>query len=349
MRDFSNTTALRFQTQVPLAPLTTLGIGGVSQFFVEAYTEKDIEAAVAYARAHHLSLFPLGNGSNVLVPDSGVAGLVVKMSLRDLAFQDGSDEALLVAGAGVAWDSVVDYAAERGFFGVENLAGIPGTVGGAAVQNIGAYGAELADVFEYADVLSSVTGARRRISRAEASFAYRTSFFKEHKEYIILQVAVRLAKAAVPNIAYADLAQVHASGESLSTPADIARAVRAIREKKFPKNPEEGTAGSFFKNPVVSPEVFSSLAQRFPDLPSFAQKDGTKKIPLAWILDKVLSLKGFARERVRLYENHSLIVVAKKGARAAEVDAFVSEISARVFQATGITIEREVETFGAQK
>lgn len=349
MSDFLSTTALRLETQVPLAPLTTLGVGGTAQFFAEAHTENDVEEAIVYARTHHLLLFPLGNGSNVLVPDSGVAGLVVKMSLQNIALQDGTDTALLVADAGVAWDSVVDYASTRGLFGVENLAGIPGTVGGAAVQNIGAYGAELADVFEYAEVMSSVTGARRRISRAEAAFAYRTSFFKTHAEYILLRVAVRLSKTTVPNIAYADLAQAHASGEALSTPADIARAVRAIREKKFPKSSDEGTAGSFFKNPVVSPETFSSLEQRFPGLPSFAQKDGTKKISLAWILDKILSLKGFAHGRARLYEGHSLIIVARRGAHAAEVDALVSEISARVFAATGIMIEREVETFGMQK
>lgn len=349
MSTSADTATFRIQERVLLAPFTTLGIGGESQFFIEAHTEKDIEKAIEYARDRGLSLFPLGNGSNVLVPDAGVEGVVVKISLGDIAWEETDTKVLLIAGAGASWENVVNEASGRGFFGIENLAGIPGTVGGAVVQNIGAYGAELADVFEYADVISCVTGARQRISHEEAMFAYRTSFFKEHKEYLIVKVALRLFKNAMPNISYADLAQAHDSGEILTTPSDIVRAVRAIREKKFPKNKDEGTAGSFFKNPIVSAEQFSSLEQQFPGLPSFIQKDGSRKIPLAWILDKILLLKGYTQGRVRLYEGHSLVIVATAGALSAEVDALVSEIFKRVFETTKITIEREVETFGIQK
>lgn len=345
----ADTAEFRIQERVPLASLTTLGVGGESAFFIEAHTEKDIEDAIAYARTHHLSVLPLGNGSNVLVPDSGVEGMVVKMLLQGIVCEDGTNDTLFVVGSGASWESVVDCAAAQGLFGIENLAGIPGTVGGAVVQNIGAYGAELSSVFEYADVISSATGVRRRLSRADAAFGYRASLFKERKEYVILNVALRLAKNGVPNITYADLARAHTLGEALATPTQIAHAVRAIRAKKFPKNQEEGTAGSFFKNPVVSAERYVSLERRFPGIPSFTQKDGSKKIPLAWVLDKILSLKGYAHSHVRLYEGHSLVVVTKSGALSAEVDAFVSEISKRVFDTTGIIIEREVETFAARK
>ncbi len=336
-------------THVPLAPFTTFGVGGEARFFIEAHTEKDIKDAITLARQHALPLFALGGGSNVLVPDAGIVGVVLKIAMSDIVCEKEGDETLLVAGAGALWDDVVDNAGARGLFGIENLAGIPGTVGGAAVQNIGAYGAELENVFAYADVIDSATSSPRRITRAEAAFAYRTSFFKEHREHIITRVAVRLFERAKPNISYADLVRASAEGVPLATPVEIARAVRTIRSKKFPSTSGEGTVGSFFKNPIISSEIFPSLIRRFPGLPAFPQADGRIKVSLAWILDHVLSLKGFAKGPVRLYEHHPLVIVARAGARAADIDAFARDIEERVLAATGITIEREAEMFGTPR
>ena len=337
---------MRIEEYVSLASLTTFHIGGEARFFIEAHTEKDIEAAIVHAREHSLPLYPLGGGSNVLVPDAGVEGVVLKIALGDIVFEDESTDTLLIVGAGARWEDVVDAAAARGLFGIENLAGIPGTIGGAAVQNIGAYGAEFADTFAYVDVIDSATGGARRVERAEAAFAYRTSFFKAHRELIIMRVALRLVKSAMPNVAYPDLVRVQAAGAPLATPSEIACAIRAIRAAKFPQQSEEGTAGSFFKNPVISRERADELAKRFPEVPQFVQKDGAVKIPLAWLLDHALALKGFAKGAVRLYEKQPLVIVARAGARAEEVDAFARDVAERVFAATGITIEREVETFG---
>ncbi len=331
---------------VSLAPFTTFHIGGSARFFIEAHTEKDIEDAIALACKHGLPLHILGGGSNVLVPDTGVEGVVLRIALRDITCENDGDDMLLVAGAGALWDAVVDTVGARGIFGIENLAGIPGTVGGAAVQNIGAYGAELTNVFEYADSINSVTGEHRRFALSDAAFAYRTSFFKKHRACVITRVALRLTQSALPNFSYPDLARVHASGESLATPADIARIVRAIRAKKFPQGTEEGTAGSFFKNPIISHKLADSLAQKFPGLPVFPQQDSRVKVSLAWLLDHALSLKGFTQGRVRLYERQPIVIVTHAGATAAEVDTFAREIAARVLKMTGITIEREVETFG---
>lgn len=336
----------QIQEYVSLAPLTTLGVGGTARFFVEALSETDIKDAIAYARECGLPLRPLGRGSNVLVPDTGVADVVLKMSMRDITFENLGEDVLLIAGAGALWENVIDSVAERHLFGIENLAGIPGTVGGASVQNIGAYGTEIKDAFEYADVINSATGLSRRISRAEAMFGYRTSHFKEHREDIIIRVGLRLTKSAVPNIAYADLVRAQADGVVLTTPQQIVSAVRTIRASKFPQNIFEGTAGSFFKNPVIAREIAEILAKRFPDMPMFPNKNGTVKISLAWLLDHGLSLKGFSMGRARLYENHSLVIVASEGALAAEIDALAHEVVERVRIATGIIIEREVETFG---
>ena len=332
----------------PLAPLTTFHIGGPARVFSEASSLEELREAVVCAQEEHLPLFVLGAGSNVLVPDEGVEGVVVRLQFRGISFEDAGDTELLIAGAGAYWEDIVDAATKRGLFGIENLAGIPGTLGGAAVQNIGAYGAEFKDVFAYADVVHKTTGETHRMARPEVTFAYRSSFFKEHREFIITQVALKLAKHGLPNTAYADIARAEAAGTPLATSSDVAFAIRAIRARKFPSGAIEGTAGSFFKNPCVEASAAHDLGERFPGLPTFPQENGTVKIPLAWILDHALSLKGYEIGRVRLYENQPLVVVAKRGATAGEVNAFVDSIVARVREATGVIIEREVETFGAR-
>lgn len=333
---------------ISLAPFTTFRIGGPARAFAEAHTEEDIQTAIAFAHERGLPLYALGAGSNVLVPDAGVEGVVLRVCVGGLSFEDAGDSELLIGGAGMPWEEVVDAAAERGVFGIENLAGIPGTLGGAAVQNIGAYGAELSTVFAYADVIDGTTGEVRRIASSEAAFAYRTSLFKEHRELVIVRVALRLAKQAPLNIAYADLARVQAAGASLASSADVAREVRAIRAGKFPSLAEEGTAGSFFKNPIIPAEQALALAQRFPGLPMFPQDGDKTKVSLAWLLDHALSLKGYAHGAVRLYEKQPLVMVAHDGATADDVDAFAKQVSERVFAETGVMVEREVETFGAR-
>ena len=337
---------MKLGEHVPLASFTTFGVGGDARFFAEVHTEKDVQDIASHVRAHGLVLYPLGGGSNILVPDDGVDGVVMKMAVRDIVLHVDGDEVLLVAGAGARWEDVVECAVRHHLFGIENLAGIPGTVGGAAVQNIGAYGAEFSDVFEYADVYNVLTGSSVRVTRTQASFAYRTSFFKEHRELVIVQVALRLMRSAVPNISYPDLKRAQMEGVSLSTPIEVARAVQAIRSQKFPQKEEGGTAGSFFKNPIITKEQAGGIAKRFPDVPMFPQKEGMVKIPLAWLLDHALSLKGFSNGNVRLYEKQPLIIVAHQSARAAEVDALACEVEQRVFAEMNIRIEREVETFG---
>lgn len=334
---------------IPLAPLTTLGVGGTARYFIEAHTEADIEEALTFAREQMLPLFVLGKGSNVLVPDTGVDGVVLLMSLGGITTEEDAESVLITAGAGSSWEEIVDSASAHQAFGIENLAGIPGSLGGAAVQNIGAYGAEFSEVFAYADTIDQVTGEKKRVTKSEASFAYRTSFFKEHPELLITQVALRLSKSAEPNVAYPDMVRAQESGASLTTPSEIAVVVRGIRALKFPQTPGEGVAGSFFKNPIVSEESANALAARFPGLPVFPQEQGMAKLSLAWMLDHILSLKGYTKGNIRLYEKQPIVIVARTGASAKEIELFVEEIVARVKEATGITIEREVETFGTRK
>lgn len=341
---------MKIEENVPLAPFTTLGVGGSARFFAEIQDEKDIDEALAFSRARNLPLFVLGGGSNVLVPDSGVDGLVLKLQRQEIAVQESDADVTVRAEAGALWDKVVDSVSQYGVFGIANLAGIPGTAGGAAVQNIGAYGAELSTVFDYAEVIETATGNRMRVARSDAEFLYRSSIFKKRADLLIIRVALRLMKGVPPNVTYPDLVQARSEGVPISTPAEIVRAVRNIRARKFPQNSQGRTAGSFFKNPVVPRELAASLSARFPGLPVFPQQNsGMVKLPLAWLLDHALQLKGYALDSVRLYEKQPLVIVANDGATAVRVDELARYVAERVFEATGIRIEREVETFGARR
>ena len=336
---------------VVLAPYTSLSIGGPAHFLIEASCESDVREAARFAASKHLPLVPLGGGTNILVPDVGVDAVVLTICADDIIFESQDDGiVLLIASAGVSLDTLVQAAGERGLWGIENLAGIPGRAAGALVQNIGAYGAELSSTFVYADVFDITTGVVRRIEHTDAHLSYRSSIFKHAHDLIILRIALALTRTGQPRLAYADLARAQGAGASLTTPGDIGTAVRAIRADKFPKCGEgylEGTAGSFFKNPVISEEHARAVRERFPGTPQFPQEDGRVKIALAWLLDHALALKGLSVGRARLYEEQPLVIVATEGATAGEVDALAREVAERVHEATSIVIEREVETFGA--
>lgn len=330
---------------VPLAPLSTLGVGGAARFFIDVENESECREAVHVAQEHGVRWYVLGNGSNILVPDAGVQGVVMHMRGGTVEFVDEGDTVLAISDAGFSWNELVDMSTHRHLYGIENLAGIPGTLGGATVQNIGAYGAELSETFAYADCLDGASGTTCRVDVHDAQFAYRSSVFK-NKNLIITRVALRLKKNDSLHIEYADITRMHMRGMPLTTPAEVAQAVRIVRAGKFPAREEEGTAGSFFKNPVISKEEAFVLKERFSDMPQFPQSDGMVKISLAWILDNVLHINGYARGYVRAYEKQPLVLIATHGATARDVDLFAKEIAEKVFLETHIHIEREVEMFG---
>ena len=328
-----------------LAQHTTFRLGGPARFFISCTSGADVAGAVAYAEDAARPLYVLGGGSNVLVKDEGVDAVVLHMALKGISFEAAGDEVLMHVGAGERWDDVVQQAVSKNLWGIENLVRIPGTMGGAVVQNIGAYGAELSTVFVSARVFNTETKKEEVIDAAHAAFGYRTSIFKQTHNYIVLEATLRLAKHGTPRYRYPDLASFGATHPQ-ATPQEIAEKVAHIREAKFPHTLEEGTAGSFFKNPVVDARMAHRLGERFPELPQHPQQDGTTKLSLAWLLDKALGLCGYEKENVRLFERQPLVLVARAGATAANVDALANEITARVKNEINISIEREVETFG---
>ena len=329
---------------IPLATLTTLKAGGPARYVIDCMTVEHIREAVAFARTRSLPLLPLGEGSNVLAHDDGFDGVVLRVCIDGIESEDTGDTVTLTAGAGVPWDTFVKEAAERGLWGIENLAGIPGTTGAAPVQNIGAYGMEIRQTLAHVDAFDTATGGVVRLNRDECGFGYRDSRFKHELNLIIVAVAFTLARAGSPQIGYADLAAAKERGEDLSTPASIGDAVRRVRSFKFPDLSKVGTAGSFFKNPIISNAKHQELAAKFGAVPSYPAESGVK-VPLAFILDRVLDLKGHAEGNVSLFGNQPLVLVAERGASASEIDAFADSIAQRVHDETGIAIAREVRKF----
>jgi UDP-N-acetylmuramate dehydrogenase len=335
-----------FEEQIPLAPLTTFRIGGLARYFCVAISEAEIVEAFAFARARSIPTLVLGGGSNMIVGDAGFSGLVIQMGMRGIKESVSDDVARVEAGAGESWDGLVEFCVGKGYWGMENLSLIPGTVGAAPVQNIGAYGCEAKDSIESVRVVDSATGAARTLTSAECLFAYRDSLFKgpAGKGLVITSVTFVLSTVPRPNLSYKDLKEYFAQGARVPSLADIRAAVISIRKSKFPDLTRFGTAGSFWKNPVISANAFAALKTDHPLIPSYPAPEGRVKIPLAWILDAVCGLKGHAKGKVRLFERQPLVLTVEFGATAGEVEAFAREIEGVVASKTGIIIEREVNS-----
>jgi UDP-N-acetylmuramate dehydrogenase len=344
---------------VSLAGYTTLGVGGPARWYVEARSEEEIVEAVEFARERGVPLFVLGGGSNLLVSDAGFAGVVVRVAGGGLEWVDEGDGfARIEAGAGVEWDAVVRLAVERGGAGIECLAGIPGSVGGTPVQNVGAYGQEVSGAIVRVGAIDLAAGRVVELSAGECGFEYRRSLFNttERGRYAILRVVYRLAVGGGAHVEYRDVKRYFAERgvvrPSLSETADAVRAIRAAKGMLVGQGGEDGrSAGSFFKNPVVGGEVVERLAAAARcgagDVPQFAAGvEGMVKVPAAWLMERAGFYKGFAMGRAGLSGKHVLAIVNRGGATAAEIvalrDAVVGEVKARF----GIGLEQEPVMLG---
>lgn len=334
---------------IPLKHLTTLKIGGEARYFCIVKSFDDLREAIGFAKKLKVHIFVLGGGSNVLISDGGFGGVVIKMALKGITFyEDGSHTKVKVA-AGEGWDDFVDEVVHKGLWGVENLSGIPGTIGGAVVQNIGAYGAEVSSAVESVEIFDSSVMEKRIISAEQCRFGYRESLFKrsDGRNYVITEVTFRLSKNGSPNISYKDLQKYFSE---LNAPKlglkSVREAVLKIRAEKFPPLNQYGTAGSFFKNPIVSDSSFANIRKNFPEMPNFPTSRGKIKLPLAWILDKVCSFRGRKMGHVGLYDKQPLVLVNFGEATAHEVSVFADKVAADVKNKTGVEVEREVQTIG---
>ena len=329
---------------IPLAPYTTLGVGAQAEYFCEVGTEAELREVVTWAEENKHVVTVLGGGSNVLVRDEGIQGLVLRVCILGATYQVLDDESVCVmVGAGVLLDDLVNELVEKKLWGLENLSAIPGTVGAVPIQNVGAYGVEASEVIMKVTVYDKETNTVHEIDRATCVFGYRDSLFKkeEGKRYIILSVTFIVSTIANPKLAYKDLREIFAEGK-VPDIAQVRNAVCKIRAQKFPDYTVIGTAGSFFKNPIITHKEFERLSATYPELPGFPQGEGMIKVSLGWILDKVCNLKGYSEGEVGLYEKQALVLFCTKGIASDDVVSFSEKIIEKVFQKTSIRIEREV-------
>jgi UDP-N-acetylmuramate dehydrogenase len=283
----------------------------------------------------------LGSGSNVLVSDAGYPGVVIVNQIKGVDYQPTADGTVRVTmGAGELLDDVIAAAVSHGYWGLENLSHIPGTVGAAPIQNVGAYGVEVSALITSVRAVSLSTGEVRTFSNQDCQFAYRDSYFKTPagRDWVITSVTCTLTTDRNPRLEYGDLQQLDTATCTL---AAIRAKVIDIRSGKFPDWHTVGTAGSFFKNPIVSAEHRDQLLQQYPALPTFVMPDGRYKISLGWVLDHVCNRRGYSRGAVGLYQNQALVLI-NTGDSATAIETFANEIVALVYEKTAITIEPEV-------
>lgn len=342
---------LEIQEDVSLAPLTTLGVGGKARFFARAGNEQQVEEAVAFVRQRSLALFVLGGGSNLVISDRGWDGLVLQIGVSEIQEKSVEGSMHFEAGAGVNWDDFVAHAVFLNCSGIECLSGIPGSVGGTPVQNVGAYGQEVSETI--VSVLSFDLGENRirELKAAECGFSYRTSMFNTtHRgRYIILRVTYALIPNGSPSLRYADLQEYFAGRDGTPTLSETREAVRKIRASKgmliTPGDPDSKSAGSFFKNPLVSSSQLEELTHRASvrnlQIPIYQALSCQHKVSAAWLVENSGFRKGYAKGHAAISNKHALAIVNRGGATAAEIVALRDEIQAGVERTWEIRLETE--------
>ena len=343
------------QENIKIAPLTTMGVGGPARFFVEASTVEEVREAIGYAKSRNLPLFILGGGSNLVVSDAGWPGLVLKVSLLGINHRHGHGTAYFDVGAGEDWDSFVAVTVQHHCAGIECLSGIPGSVGGTPVQNVGAYGQEVAETIDSVVALDIEGGEEQEFEKSDCGFGYRSSIFNTSARgrYVILRVTYALVHDGHPRLAYADLQKQFANRQE-PTLAEVREAVRQIRASKgmllTPGDADARSAGSFFKNPVLTENEFESLkrkaAARGLKIPNYPALAARRKVSAAWLVEQSGFSKGFGNGHVGISRKHALAIVNRGGATSAEVVQLKNEIQARVQQQWEIQLEPEPVLLG---
>ena len=353
------------QRNVPLHQYTTLHVGGVADYYARVTNLAELKEAIHFAKQAEVPIFILGGGSNVLISDNGFSGLVIKMEIAGISFNSQDNEVLATAGAGESWDALVAVTVMQGLSGLENLSGIPGTVGAAPVQNINAYGVSVADTIRFVEVYDTTTDTIKTLTNAECQFGYRDSILKRvtGKHLVVTAVTFALVKESEINVSYASASQSikkYLQEKNCTTPTviDVREAILHVRHNIGMLLGQYRSAGSFFKNTIVTAEEFltiEEIVQR--DFKEVSDKlapwhwlmpDGRVKIATAFLFEcSPYNKNTYGNKRfndvVGLSPKHSLSIVTEEGARAKDVEEFAEKIIASVKNIFGVTIETEVD------
>lgn len=338
---------------VPMKELTTFEIGGPAACLATPRTLAELEEVCLYAREQNLPLYPLGDGSNILASDQGFDGVLVRCENCAISILEHSEQATLVrAEAGLPWDELVAFTVEHDFAGIECLSGIPGRVGSAPVQNIGAYGQEVANTISTVDVMDLSDGSLHTIPAADCAFGYRSSKFKGEwrGRYIITAVSFLLTLHGLPSIRYGDLHDYLAERTSPATLPDIRQAVLTIRRRKSmtynPENPNHRSAGSFFLNPSVPTARAEELRALYADMPVYPSTPGNSKLSAAWLLEHSGFSKGYTLGHAGLSTHHVLALINNGAATASEILALSQQICDAVSAKFDINLKPEPNLLG---
>lgn len=332
------------EENVSLKPYNTFGLEATARYFTEITTSEQLVRLLqdpVWASAKKLFL---GGGSNILLLND-FDGLVIKISIKGIRVTEETDQhVILQAGAGEVWHAFVLHCIEQNLGGVENMSLIPGTVGAAPMQNIGAYGAEVKDTFYCLEALNLETLQTEIFNREKCAFGYRESFFKHEgrNRYVILNVSFRLSRKPEINVAYGAIRQTLAEmGVDSPTIRDVSNAVIRIRKSKLPDPAEIGNSGSFFKNPEIHKDEYIRIREKYPEIPGYEVSEDQVKVPAGWLIEQA-GWKGKRFGEVGVHDKQALVLVNFGGGKGAEIADLAARIQASVLEKFGITISPEV-------
>ena len=341
---------LQIQENVSLKNFNTFGVGANAKYFVEINRKEELSDLFLDPQWKQTKMLVLGGGSNMLLLND-FDGLVIRMNIRGIEHRISHDDVFIEAGAGEVWNDLVNFCVVRGYAGLENLSLIPGSVGASPIQNIGAYGVELKDVFRSCCAFELATGTFKTFTEEDCRFDYRESVFKSKLkgQYIIVSVKFQLSLIPNFNLKYGAIGQELANRNITSpTLKDVSQVVSHIRVSKLPDPSTIGNAGSFFKNPIISVGQFDALLAKFPDVVRYPAGDGQVKLAAGWLIEQC-GWKGKTVGHTGTWKNQALVLVNHGGATGQEVYAFSSEIIDSVYAKFGVWLQREVNIIGNVK
>ncbi|WP_434625185.1 UDP-N-acetylmuramate dehydrogenase [Pseudomonas sp. Z1-29] len=333
---------LHVQAGVSLKPFNSFGVDVAARLFAEAHSDADVREALVYAAGHDLPLLVIGGGSNLLLTDD-IDALVLRMASRGIRLlSDDGERVVIEAEAGEPWHPFVQHTLAQGWSGLENLSLIPGTVGAAPMQNIGAYGVEIKDVFAGLTALDRHNGELRDFTLEECAFAYRDSLFKQQAgRWLILRVRFALSRVAHLHLEYGPVRQrLSEQGIDQATPSDVSRAICSIRSEKLPDPAVLGNAGSFFKNPLVPVSHVAHLKLQYPDLVAYPQPGGQMKIAAGWLIERA-GWKGFREGDAGVHKLQALVLVNYGNATGLQLLDLAQRIQKDIAERFQVDLEME--------